>query len=103
MTFFETLYREKNLPIGKKPKEQEPFREHRYRLLYCTLIPGMRLANVKVCKITNFNWVPENGVSNHIAKTGSKSVQPFGWNFVHKQTDTHTGRQTNKQTNKQTD
>ena len=27
--------------------------------------------------------------SNHLAKTSSKSVHPFGWNFIHKKCRTH--------------
>ena len=40
-------------------------------------------------------------VSSRLAKTASKSVHPFGWDFVHKQsrTDTQTHRQTDTQTN----
>ena len=42
-------------------------------------------------RVTNFNRVRVSAVSNHLAKAASKSVHPFGWNFVHKQTsDTHT-------------
>ena len=37
-----------------------------------------------------------SAVSNHLAKTASKSVQPFGWIFVHKNTDRQTDRQTDK-------
>ena len=49
--------------------------------------------------VTNFNWVRASVVWNRLAKTASKSVHPFGWNFVHKniRTDTHT--QTDTQTN----
>ena len=42
-------------------------------------------------------------VSNHLTKTASKSVHPFGWNFVHKNsghTDTQTDRHTNRHTDK---
>ena len=51
-------------------------------------------------KVTNFNRVWASAVSNHLAKTTSKSVHPFGWNFVHcsltdRQTHTHTHKQTN--------
>ena len=47
-------------------------------------------------KVTNFNRVWPSAVSNHLAKTASKSVPPFAWNFVHWQTDrlTHTHRKT---------
>ena len=52
-------------------------------------------------KVTNFNRVWARAVSNHLAKTASKSVHPFDWNFVHKQswTDRHTQTQTDTQTN----
>ena len=52
-------------------------------------------------KVTNFNRGWANAVSNHLAKTASKSVYLFGWNVVHsqsrkdRQTDTHTHTQTN--------
>ena len=52
-------------------------------------------------KVTNFNRVWDSMVSNRLAKTASKSVHPFGWNFVHKQSRTHT--QTNRQTDRHTD
>ena len=47
-------------------------------------------------KVTNFNRVPASSISNHLEKTASKSVHPFSWNFVYKQspTHTHTHRQT---------
>ena len=48
-------------------------------------------------KVTNFHRVRASFVSNNLAKTVSKSVHPFGWNFVHKKsghTDRHTHRQT---------
>ena len=51
----------------------------------------------------NFNRVRASAVSNHLAKTASKSVHPFGWNFVQKKsghTDTHT--QTHRHTDTQT-
>ena len=48
-------------------------------------------------KVINFNRVPASGVSNRLAKTASKSVHTFGWNFVHKKNQTH--RQTDTQTN----
>ena len=43
-------------------------------------------------KVTKFNRVRATNGSNHLAKTASKLVHPFGWNFVHKNfwTDTHT-------------
>ena len=51
--------------------------------------------------ITNFNWVQASTVSNHLTKIASKSVHPFGWNFVHKcRTHRHTDRHT--QTHRQT-
>ena len=52
-------------------------------------------------KVTKFNRVRSSAISNHLAKTASKSVHPFGWNFVHKkcrtdrQTHTHTHTETN--------
>ena len=48
-------------------------------------------------KITNFNRVRASVVSSHLARTASKSVHPFSWNFVYKQSRTH--RQTHTQTN----
>ena len=48
-------------------------------------------------KITKFNRVRASAVSNHLAKTASKSVHLFGWNFVHKKCRTH--RHTDTQTN----
>ena len=54
-------------------------------------------------KVINFNRVQASAGSSHLAKTASKSVHPFGWNFVHKQTsDTHTDTQTDKQQCKKT-
>ena len=55
--------------------------------------------------VTKFNRVWANARGNHLAKTASKSVLPFGWNFVHKKcwthrhTDTHTHTHTDTQTN----
>ena len=47
-------------------------------------------------KVTVFNRVPASAVSSHLAKTASKSIHPFGWNFVHKKpSDTLTDTQTN--------
>ena len=40
-------------------------------------------------KVTNFNRVWASLISNRLTKTASKSVHPFGWNFVHKQSWTH--------------
>ena len=53
-------------------------------------------------KVTNFNKVRASVLSNHLAKTASKSVHPFGWNFVHKKcrTHTHTDTQTHRHTDK---
>ena len=45
-------------------------------------------------KVTNFNRVRVSAISNHLAKTASKSVHSFGWNYVHKQNWTHTHRHT---------
>ena len=50
-------------------------------------------------KVTNFNRVWASVLSSHLAKTASKSVHPFGWNFVHKKRTGHTHRQTDTQTN----
>ena len=53
--------------------------------------------------VTNFNRVRASAVSNHLVKTASKSVHPFGWNFVHKKTvDTQTDRHTHRHTHRQT-
>ena len=49
-------------------------------------------------KVTNFNRVRASVVSSHLAKTASKSVHPFGWNFVHKNPG-HSHTQTDTQTN----
>ena len=46
-------------------------------------------------KVTNFIRVRTSAVSNHLAKSMSKSAHPFCWNFVHKQSRTHTHTQTN--------
>ena len=53
-------------------------------------------------KVTNFNWVWDTAVSNHLAKTASKSVHPFGLNLFtsragqrHRQTGRHSYTQTN--------
>ena len=48
-------------------------------------------------KVTKFNWLWASALSKRLAKTASKSVHPFGWNFVHKKnwTDTQTHTQTN--------
>ena len=54
-------------------------------------------------KVTYFNRVLASAVSNHLAKTASKLVHPFGLNFVNKKTsDTYTHRQTDTQTDTQT-
>ena len=37
-------------------------------------------------KFTNFNGIRASATSNHVAKTASKSVHPFGWNIVYWQT-----------------
>ena len=49
-------------------------------------------------KVTNFDRVRASVVSSHLAKTASKSMHPFGWNFVHKNSG-HTDRHTDTQTN----
>ena len=41
-------------------------------------------------KVTKFNRVRASAGSNHLAKTSSKLVHPFGWNFFHKKCWTHT-------------
>ena len=48
-------------------------------------------------EVTEFNRVRASVISNHLAKTASKSVHPFSWNFVHKKcwTHRHTATQTN--------
>ena len=48
-------------------------------------------------KVTKFNRVWASAVSSYLAKTASKSVHPFGWNFVHKKSG-HTDRQTDTHT-----
>ena len=50
-------------------------------------------------KVTKFNRVRASAVSNHLVKTATKSVRPFGWNFVHKKSG-HTDRQTDTHTDK---
>ena len=52
-------------------------------------------------KVTKFNRVRVSAGRNHLAKTVSKSVHPFGWNFVHKKCRTHgqRHRHTHTQTN----
>ena len=49
-------------------------------------------------KVTNFNRVQVSVVSNRLAKTASKSVRLFDWNFVHKQIRTHTHTHTHTHT-----
>ena len=49
-------------------------------------------------KVTNLNRVRASAVSNLWAKTAFKSVYPFGLNFVHKQSRTHS--QTHRHTDK---
>ena len=48
--------------------------------------------------VTNSNRVWASVLSKRLAKTASKSVHPFGWNFVHKKnwTHTHTDTHTDK-------
>ena len=56
-------------------------------------------------KVTKFNRVRVSVISNHLAKTASISVHPFGLNFVHKNsghTDTQTDRQTDRHTHTDT-
>ena len=53
-------------------------------------------------KVTNFNRVWASAVSNHLAKTASKSVLPFGWKFVHKKCPTHRQTHTHRHTDTQT-
>ena len=40
-------------------------------------------------KVTNFKRIRASVLSICLAKTASKSVHPFSWNFVHKQSRTH--------------
>ena len=47
----------------------------------------------------SIGFEPMNAISNHLAKIASKSVHPFGWNFVHKKRAGHTDTQTHIQTN----
>ena len=53
-------------------------------------------------QFSKFNRVRASALSSHLAKNASKSVHPFDWNFVHKnsagQTDRHTHTQTDRQT-----
>ena len=51
-------------------------------------------------KVTKFNRVRASAENNHLSKTASKSVYPFGWNFVHKKCRTH--RQSDRQTDTHT-
>ena len=53
-------------------------------------------------KVTNFNRVLASTKSYHLAKTASKLVQSFGWNFVHKKRAGHTDRQTDTHTHTDT-
>ena len=50
-------------------------------------------------KVSNFNRIRASAVSNHLAKTASKSVHPFSCNFVHKKHWTHIHTDTHTQTN----
>ena len=50
-------------------------------------------------KVTNFNKVWASANSNHLAKTASKSVHPFGRILFTRIPDTRTDRQTDIQTN----
>ena len=56
---------------------------------------------MKKLKVIHFDRVRASTISNHLAKTASKSVHSFGFNFVHWQTDrqthTHTYRHTLRQ------
>ena len=54
-------------------------------------------------KVINFNMVQASAVRKYLAKTASKSMHPFGRNFVHWQTNTHTDRHTHTDTHTQTD
>ena len=51
-------------------------------------------------KVTNFNRIWASVIGNSLAKTASKSVHLFGWNFVHKQIWTHRDTPTNCSENK---
>ena len=48
-------------------------------------------------KFTIFNRVLASAVSNHLAKTASKSLYPFTDRQTHRYTDTQTDRQTDTQ------
>ena len=63
-TIIEIYSREVNKELWRKKKI----------LSHCDLWP----------KVTNFNRVRASVLSNRLVKTASKSVYPFGWNFVHK-------------------
>ena len=74
---------------------------------FCTGLNPIEFDNLgSKVKVTEFNRVQASARGNHLSKTASKSVHPFGCNFVHKQsrtdrqthtqTDTHTDRHTDK-------
>ena len=75
-SMFNLLPNKQTWKTKTKKKKQEAFREHRY-LHVCDLWP----------------WVVTLTLS-HLVKTASKSVHPFGWNFV-PEPDTQTDTQTN--------
>ena len=54
-------------------------------------------------KVIKFNRVWASAGSNHLAKTASKSIHPFGWNFVHKKCRTHRHTDTQTHTHRHTD
>ena len=47
-------------------------------------------------KVTHFNSFRASAVSNYLGKTDSKSVHPFGWNFIHWKTDSLSHTHTDK-------
>ena len=53
-------------------------------------------------KVTNFNRVRASAISNYLAKSSSKLVHSFEWNFVHKKRAGHTDRQTDTHTHTDT-
>ena len=60
----------------------------------------LRHCDLDLCpKVTNFNRVRATAISNYLAKTASKLVHSFGWNFVHKKRARHTDTQTHTLTN----
>ena len=67
--------------------------------MYCTLIPrydvrgckSLRHCDLNIWpKVIHYSRVWASAICNHLAKTASKLVHPFSWNFVHKHSLTHT-------------